>query len=114
MKTLTTSLLELKLKLTILSCLEANKRHLNQTATLAQSKYWEKKKTSMLIKVLLSSEIELGWFLFCLCMKLKKNTNTTFIKYDHLILNILLTIFLACSSQSGVWCVMSNTGIEHC
>lgn len=25
-----------------------------------------------------------------------------------------LTIFLACSSQRGVWCVMSNTGMEHC
>lgn len=42
------------------------KRHLNQTATLAQSKYWGKKKTSMLIKVFLSSEIELGWFLLSL------------------------------------------------
>lgn len=28
--------------------------------------------------------------------------------------NIICTIFLACSSQSGVWCVMSNTGMEHC
>lgn len=74
-----------------------------------------KKRTSMLIKVLLSSKMELGWFWFCLCMKLRKNINTTtFIKYDNLILNILLTIFLACSSQSGVWCVMSNTGMEHC
>lgn len=26
----------------------------------------------------------------------------------------IFTIFLACSSQSGVWCVMSNTGMEHC
>lgn len=26
----------------------------------------------------------------------------------------MCTIFLACSSQSGVWCVMSNTGMEHC
>lgn len=26
---------------------------------------------------------------------------------------MFLTIFLACSSQSGVWCVMSKTGMEH-
>lgn len=26
----------------------------------------------------------------------------------------IFTIFLACSSQRGVWCVMSNTGMEHC
>lgn len=31
------------------------------------------------------------------------------IKHDF-----IFTIFLACSSQSGVWCVMSNTGMEHC
>lgn len=29
-------------------------------------------------------------------------------------LNTELTIFLACSSQRGVWCVISNTGMEHC
>lgn len=28
--------------------------------------------------------------------------------------HVIFTIFLACSSQSGVWCVMSNTGMEHC
>lgn len=43
-----------------------------------------------------------------------KKKKTYFRKCWTFPLNIELTIFLACSSQSGVWCVISNTGMEHC
>lgn len=35
-------------------------------------------------------------------------------KYINYSFGFVLTIFLACSSHRGVWCVMSKTGTEHC